>query len=915
MTQLLLPPPGAVADPAPQSTPRRRIDPSALLVAGLLALTVAVRLVNLTGAPERIDDEGTYVAQAYALTRFGELAHYTYWYDHPPLGWMQIALWFLATGGPGDAPNAVASGRAFMVVLSAAAVVLTWVLGRRLGLSRAAAASAGMVFALSPLAVQLGRTVYLDNIAVVWLLAGLVLLCSPQRRLSAVFGAATCIGIAVLTKETVLLALPGVVWLAWTRSGPATRRYTLAVLGTVLGLVVTGYVLFAAVRNELIPGPGHVSLLDGIGFQLWQRQAGGSVFDPASANRVTVDRWFALDPVLLTAALPATVLGLAVRQVRAIAVVVVMMAAVLLRDGYLPIPFVIAALPLVALLTAGVLDAAVSYRRPGHAGLRGRPFAAPAVAAALVAGVVAATSWTPTLRYLTTEDSDAPMQQAQSWIAQNVPRTDRLIVDDALWVDLVADGRDRRDVVWSYKVDTDSAVRAWSPDGWRDYDWVVSTPSLRSTVPATGDLASAVAAGTPVAVFGSGDGRVEILRVDPAGDAAGSAPVAPDAGTALAGRLADTADPAALAVLRTGRTDPRVLATLATLAATEPVLLTGLPAVAGEDPAGTPRRQVLLAAAGARADRAAAFFRAQTGSYAAESVQRTADGLLVRFPLPVPAGVLPAAAVPGGSPARLRVLDLRAGAGAERVDLVSVDGRAVGSVPTAGYGDPTGYRTVAPGAYLLTTHDPSQPAAPVLRQPVRITAGGSYTVALFTGPSGGAEVTTEVVPDTAPDEPRGLGAVQLVEAARDAGKVKITVAGPQSPTGTVLADGVEYGLVTGYAQVPSGSLTAVVDSGGKQTRSAIRVPSGGAATLVLVDTPDGAELRSVPIDTRDPTSLDPPTLAVVTAAGTAAAGTGAVGVAAVPAPDGPRWSALLLALGVALGAGATVAAGRLRRAR
>jgi hypothetical protein len=52
-----------------------------------------VRLINLGGSPQRVDDEGTYVAQAYAVSRLGDLSHYTYWYDHPPLGWIQIAVW------------------------------------------------------------------------------------------------------------------------------------------------------------------------------------------------------------------------------------------------------------------------------------------------------------------------------------------------------------------------------------------------------------------------------------------------------------------------------------------------------------------------------------------------------------------------------------------------------------------------------------------------------------------------------------------------------------------------------------------------------------------------------------------------------------------------------------------------------
>ena len=75
-----------------------------------------VRLINLGGSPQRVDDEGTYVAQAYAVSRLGELSHYTYWYDHPPLGWIQIALWEKVTLGFSRYNVAVLAGREFIVV-------------------------------------------------------------------------------------------------------------------------------------------------------------------------------------------------------------------------------------------------------------------------------------------------------------------------------------------------------------------------------------------------------------------------------------------------------------------------------------------------------------------------------------------------------------------------------------------------------------------------------------------------------------------------------------------------------------------------------------------------------------------------------------------------------------------------------
>jgi 4-amino-4-deoxy-L-arabinose transferase-like glycosyltransferase len=336
------------------------VNPSLAVLAILLAGTATMRLVNVTGAPGRVDDEGTYVAQAYAVTQWGELAHYTYWYDHPPLGWLQLALWSLVVG-PDTGGNAVAAARYLMVMVAVITAGLLWLLARRLGLSRWASGAAVAVFALSPLAIALGRTVYLDNIAVAWLLAAFVLLCSPQRRLSAIFGAAVCFGVAVLTKETLLLLVPTAIWLLWTRTAPATRRYALAVFGAVFTVVLATYPLLAAVRGELLPGAGHVSLLDGIRFQLWQRDPGGSVVDPYSLKRHTVVGWLHHDPVLPVLAAPVAIAGLLMTRLRPIAVGLAILVAMVARPGYLPVPFFVAALPLAALLIAGIAESVTRY--------------------------------------------------------------------------------------------------------------------------------------------------------------------------------------------------------------------------------------------------------------------------------------------------------------------------------------------------------------------------------------------------------------------------------------------------------------------------------------------------------------------------------------------------------------------------
>jgi Dolichyl-phosphate-mannose-protein mannosyltransferase len=348
---------GAVAGRAHPIRPVRngrlsRLNPSIPLLGILLALTATLRLVNLTGSPARLDDEGTYMAQAYAVTEWGELAHYTYWYDHPPAGWLQLALW-TAISGPDFGGSSVAAGRYLMATVAVVTAALLWAIARRIDMSRWAAAAAVTIFALSPLAISLSRTVYLDNLAVAWVLGALVLLCSPRYRLSAMFGAATCFGIAVLTKETMLLLLPMFAWLVWTRTAAATRRYALAVFVAVFGVVVSTYLLMAVLRNELFPGPGHVSLWDGIGFQLWDRISGGTLDDPYSLKRHTVDEWLKLDPALPILAVPIALAALFVERLRPFAIGLAILVAVVFRPGYLPVPFILAALPLAALLAAG----------------------------------------------------------------------------------------------------------------------------------------------------------------------------------------------------------------------------------------------------------------------------------------------------------------------------------------------------------------------------------------------------------------------------------------------------------------------------------------------------------------------------------------------------------------------------------
>jgi hypothetical protein len=202
---------------------------------------------------------------------------------------------------------------------------------------------------------------------------------------------------------------------------------------------------------------------------------------------------------------------------------VVALVPVALRPGYLPVPLVIGMLPFASLLLAGVADTAWGHLGPrtatgtdikGGAPQRTRTLGPILVAVTLaVAVVVVGPQWWQRDRDLMTVDQDRPFPQAEACIAANVPHQARLLVDDALWVDLVMRGYSPGQVVWFYKLDTDRDIQGRYPRGWREFDYLVSTATLRSFPDHLPQAGEAQRRSKVVASFGRGSQRVEIRKV------------------------------------------------------------------------------------------------------------------------------------------------------------------------------------------------------------------------------------------------------------------------------------------------------------------------------------------------------------------------------------------------------------------
>ncbi len=456
---------------------RHKLDTA--VVTALVAVSAVVSGMNMTGYPQRFEDEGTYVSQAYALQERGTLTHYTYWYDHPPAGWMQMALHLGATNALDRYDSSIVAGREFMVFMHVLVVALIYALARRLRVGVVAAAIGTLAYALSPLTIEFSRYVLLDNVALPWLLGAFLLALSPRKHVVTALASAACMAIAVLSKETFVLLLPVLIYALWRSSDARNRRYQLASFGVVFVMIGAIYALYAGLKSELFPGEGHVSLFGTLAWQLFGREGSGSIIDASSGSRGLAEYWLSIDYWLLLIGALSLPFAFFVRHLRVAAFGLLLGLLLLLRTGYLPYPYVVILLPFAALVFAGVLDQFI-IKPLCKKGISVSRIAAGFAATLLLAttAAVVAPDWGKGIHAITTKDHDASSRQAVDWVTKNINPSNQLVVESTFWTDLVKQGFDKPDPVWLYKTETDPEVME-KLGGWRGIDYVMlNGPSI-----------------------------------------------------------------------------------------------------------------------------------------------------------------------------------------------------------------------------------------------------------------------------------------------------------------------------------------------------------------------------------------------------------------------------------------------------
>jgi 4-amino-4-deoxy-L-arabinose transferase-like glycosyltransferase len=170
----------------------------------ILGLALLVRVVRIHAGPDVLSDELQYTAVAAHLGRTGTLKDYFGYHQigdfftHPPLFYVLAAVFQKVTGG--------ASLRYFSAIVGAVTAAEIFWLARSLGNQRTGVV-AGLLFALSPLAVRIDRMAMIESLAVLVMVVFVHLFWRGMNGRPWVVPCGACLGVGFLTKELVVFVL------------------------------------------------------------------------------------------------------------------------------------------------------------------------------------------------------------------------------------------------------------------------------------------------------------------------------------------------------------------------------------------------------------------------------------------------------------------------------------------------------------------------------------------------------------------------------------------------------------------------------------------------------------------------------------------------------------------------------------
>src|SRR5215217_5261216 len=201
------------------------------------------------------------------------------------------------------------------------------------------------------------------------------------------------------------------------------------------------------------------------------------------------------------------------------------------------------------------------------------------------------------------------------------------------------------------------------------------------------------------------------------------------------------------------------------------------------------------------------------------------------------------------------------------------------------------YLSLPAGTQQVTVYATGDTTSPVIDAPVKLAAGGAYTVAAV-GLVADDSLTAQVYEDDLRSPASGNAKVRVVHASPDAGPVDVIPRG-----GEVLVSGLRFPDASPYAEVPAGTYTLDVNAAGTK-KTALTVPgatlaSGGVYSAFAVGTVYADSLNVLLVQDNAGTSASS---ASATASASAAASSTASPSDSLPDTGGSAWLPLSVAI-------------------
>jgi 4-amino-4-deoxy-L-arabinose transferase-like glycosyltransferase len=489
-----------------------------LLIAGL------AHGINMFGFPYFESDEGTYMSQAWAVVNQGKLTPYTYWFDHPPAGWLFIALWNILTGGFYTFGFSLNSGRVFMLILHLASTFLLYLTAKKITKNELIAIFTILFFSLSPLNIYYHRRILLDNIGVFWMLLSLYTLLlfleknhtnrSVSKNISLKvsslvmdrtkdvpvlkhFGflilSSLFYGISILTKETFLIFFPGFVFILLVnrRISIKDKLKTFPLWGIVLLLVLITYPLYAYSKGQLFENSDSgISLIDTIKFQLTRGQT--DIFDLQNSFFWRSFReWMKMDPITILLGFISSVgcllVGYKHKNIGISALFYFLFLIFLFRGALVFEFYIIPVLPFIALNSAYFLWLIIDKIMKRYTISTQNFTSYGYISLSLLTLLTIQLIYAPRSKneYNIYKDNQTYSQvESVKWISSNIPANTINVIDNYAFIEL-NDRFKRENTVFDYywKIDTDPNIKYnFYNNSYKTVDYIIVTPQMNVDV-------------------------------------------------------------------------------------------------------------------------------------------------------------------------------------------------------------------------------------------------------------------------------------------------------------------------------------------------------------------------------------------------------------------------------------------------